>query len=266
MTTPRAFLYIVKATKPDGITCRVPWEVDEQEIFFGPCKKRLREKLRELLGTRESVAPSSPIWLIGFNPSNMAHIGRVLWAGRIKRLMTFSEAYSTLNGPKYKNMRDNKESPLHVRPIMDEDELIGYERRSELHAKNDEWILDLRKSRTGPDVRLRGKQLLIQKGQRAEVFPRDVCAICDNLFFAHVGEGLAVDEALVASLRRAQRIDEIDEYAVFGKRKDGKRDGKRGSYVEVNDGRLVNEIVAWIKKYAQTARSVAAVQDATVCC
>jgi hypothetical protein len=49
----RFFLYIVAASPdPDGVQCPVPFEVDPDETFFGPCKKPIRELLR-----KESLGP-----------------------------------------------------------------------------------------------------------------------------------------------------------------------------------------------------------------
>lgn len=265
--TPRGFLYIVAATdRPDQITCRVPWKVSERAIVFGPCKKRLREELRKLLGIRKSATPPSPILLVGFSPSNPRSVRRVLWAGRITRLMTFAEAYARLDGPTYADMLRNTKSPLHVKPVVVGKRVIGYEHRSKLHAKEDEWILDLVKTRRSRDVRLEGRRLLIRNGlERAEAFPRDVCAVCDNLFFARGREGLIVDDELVGILRRAQPGVDIDRYAIFGYRKDGSADGKTGSYVEVS-GHAVEEIIAWIADRARTARTLAPARHAPVRC
>ncbi len=45
--TTRLFLYVVSASdNPERVECRVPWMVDSEQIFFGPCKKRLRERFR----------------------------------------------------------------------------------------------------------------------------------------------------------------------------------------------------------------------------
>jgi hypothetical protein len=263
----RAFLYIVAATeRPDQVTCRVPWEVNEHEVFFGPCKKRLREELRQLLGTRDSMAPAAPIWLIGFSPSNSRPDRRVLWAGRITRLMTFGEAYARLEGAAYARMRADEQSPLHVKPIIAKNQLIGYEHRSQLHAKRDAWVLDLVKNRESKAIRVQGRQLVIQNGfQRAEALPRDICASCDNLFFARGREGLIVDGDLVAILQRAQSSTKIGRYAIFGRRRDGSANGKTGGYLEVH-GCLVDDIVAWITERAPKASKTTLDRHATVRC
>jgi len=265
--TSRAFLYIVAATeRPDQVTCRVPWEVDGRFVFFGPCKRRLREELRKLLGSRDSALPPGPMFLIGFSPSNSRQDRRVLWAGRIARLMTFGEAYASLEGSVYAAMRRDRQSPLHVKPVAAGGRLIGYEHRSELHAKDDEWILDLVKRRGSPAVALEGKRLLMRDGiERAEAFPRDLCAVCDNLFFARGREGLLVDDELVALLRRAQPGAQVNEYAIFGRRRDGSADGKTGSYLELT-GAIVDEILAWIAARSPAASATEAARGATVRC
>jgi len=40
----KVFVYVVAASKnPDAVECVVPYRVNDDMIFFGPCKKRLRE-------------------------------------------------------------------------------------------------------------------------------------------------------------------------------------------------------------------------------
>ena len=43
----QVWMYVVASSSdPDFVRCKVPWRVDEDLIFFGPCKKRLRTRLR----------------------------------------------------------------------------------------------------------------------------------------------------------------------------------------------------------------------------
>jgi hypothetical protein len=178
----------------------------------------------------------------------------------------FAEAYGSLDGPAYSPMRGDRQSPLHVRPVVVGGKVAGYEHRSGLHAEDDAWILDLVKNRRSPNVRLEGKRLLIRNGlERVDAFPRDVCAVCDNLFFARRREGLVVDDELIVIFRRAQPGVDIDRYAIFGYRKDGSADGKTGSYVEVS-GHAVDEIIAWIADPARRARTLAPARHARVRC
>ena len=44
---PQVLCYIVAGSgDPDRIECAVPYRIDDREIFFGPCKKALREWMR----------------------------------------------------------------------------------------------------------------------------------------------------------------------------------------------------------------------------
>jgi hypothetical protein len=41
-------MYVLDSSKdPNYVRCVVPWMVDEDLIFFGPCKRWLRERLRK---------------------------------------------------------------------------------------------------------------------------------------------------------------------------------------------------------------------------
>lgn len=59
-------------------------------------------------------------------------------------------------------MRAHDQSPLHVKPIIDKNQIVGYEHRSQLHAKRNAWVLDLVKNRESEDVRVQGNQLVIR--------------------------------------------------------------------------------------------------------
>ena len=66
MTT--VFCYIVSASKkPDRVECPVPYKIDDGEIFFGPCKKPLREWMRHqyLDEAAASVIPSDDVYIVG---------------------------------------------------------------------------------------------------------------------------------------------------------------------------------------------------------
>ena len=65
----RVFCYIVAASgSPDNIGCAVPYKVDDGEIFYGPCKKLLREWLRHryLSEATESADPADDVYVVGF--------------------------------------------------------------------------------------------------------------------------------------------------------------------------------------------------------
>lgn len=88
----QAYVYIMAAsTDPDVCERSVPYAVDENEVFFGPCKKNLRSDLRKqfLANGSDSAVPDDDIYLVGLNGGNSQTVRKIIWAGRIKRVMTF---------------------------------------------------------------------------------------------------------------------------------------------------------------------------------
>ena len=89
-------------------------------------------------------------------------------------------------------------------------------------------MLDLVKSLRSPLVRKTGGRLLLRKGVSAWTgFPRDVCLLFENVFFA-TGRGREVDDRLVSTLQAAQPRQSVDKYAIFGYRANGTVDGRTG--------------------------------------
>ena len=54
--------------------------------------------------------------------------------------MTFAEADRLLKGDRFQELLKHPCSPLHVRPLVESGEVIGYEHVSEEHIKCGEWI------------------------------------------------------------------------------------------------------------------------------
>ena len=79
--------YIVGASPdPDSIkgNCKVPYEASENTIFFGPCKKRLRELLhKRFLSACDDFTPDEEIYIAGANKVNAKKIRKILWVGKI---------------------------------------------------------------------------------------------------------------------------------------------------------------------------------------
>ena len=62
---------LAASSNPDHVSCVVPWRVDEDLIFFGPCKKRIRELLRGGFWESISHAPATEdLFIVGVNGSN----------------------------------------------------------------------------------------------------------------------------------------------------------------------------------------------------
>ena len=245
----KIYLYILgHSNNPDEISTAVPYKVDDKEIFFGPCKISMREELRKLVQINKFDKDS---YIVGMNGSYTDRAGnkirKIVWAGKICRIMSFGEAYEELIGDQYKVMRRIKYSPLHVKPIFKKDNssIIGYSRNSEFHADNDEWILDLIKDKT--QINTISNSILLKKSSEYEnVFSRDACILLENIFYAE-GTGISIDKKIINILKKAQpEVKDIDQYYVFGKKKNGYGDGKRGRWLEIN-GSLGKELIDIIK-------------------
>lgn len=250
----RLYLYIVTVSHdPNKISSPVPWQVDSKEIFFGPCKKPIREKLREqYLGPETECAEfSEPTYIVGVNGSNKERFRKVIWAGRLKKVMTFAHAYTELKDSKYQKMRNCESSPLHLKPMLEQGQLVGYEHISKMHERNDDWILDLVKQRRLKNVRRDGKRLLVKPGVTPwNAFPRDACILLENIFFVNKEaniKGLAFDDEGLQNLKQAQPDRKIDNYAIFGYRKDGTANGRTGSYLEISTPQA-DVLIDWIKQ------------------
>jgi hypothetical protein len=234
--------------------------VDKDLIFFGPCKKLIRTRLRKQflepgLDYCDTSESTESIYIVGVNGSNPQETRKVIWAGRLSEVMTFAEATRRLRGDRFQKLRDHSESPLHVRPIMDgSGSLIGYEHVSNQHIRNGEWVKDLVSPRKAlGTVRVDGRKCLIRRGTAREPFDRDCCLLLENCFFAQ-GQGIGLDEEALSILRQAQPgRSGIDGYAVFGRTANGQAIGRRGTFLEMSDDLLANRFVQWLKDRSRTA-------------
>lgn len=248
-------LYVLGASScEDRVDCTVPWEVDGEEIFFGPCKKALRRDLKtRVLGTDDDVVPPHDIYVVGLNklPSPKGP-RKIVWAGRVTRVMTFARAHDRLAGPRYAKMLGFKESPMNIEPIREAEgaRLLGYRfRPNGIHPKS--WRKDVVTTMRG--VTLDGDKLRLKsRVDAAAGFRRDACFTAENLFFAK-GAGLSIDDELLRILKKAQPgVSGIDGVAVFGRLSDGAADGLRGRYLTV-DGELARQLVVWLLKRSPRA-------------
>lgn len=75
----RVWLYVLNSSKdPDNVGCVVPWLVDEDLIYFGPCKRRLRERLRKkyLAGGCTHAAVNDDLYIVSVNGATRSASGR----------------------------------------------------------------------------------------------------------------------------------------------------------------------------------------------
>src|SRR4051794_20522314 len=138
----QVWIYTVGASpNPDKVDCVVPWRVDDASIFFGPCMKRIRRRIRQqYLGPDcTHTIVTEPLFIVGVNGSNKDKIRKIVWAGRVSEVMTFAEAYKRLTGDRFRDMLADRLSPLHVRPKLERGKLVGYDHVSDEHLKGEAW-------------------------------------------------------------------------------------------------------------------------------
>ena len=242
----KVWIYTVAAChNPDKVVCQVPCAIDERQIFFGPCKKLIRERLREDLLSSNKVNGMNDheLYIVGINGGSK--VKKIIWAGKLLEGMTFAKADQTFQGEKYSDLRNHRCSPLHVRPIMRNGTLKGYEHVSEEHIEDNAWVSDLVSHRAIHKSMLEGRKLLLLEGTPWEAFDRDFCMRLENIFFAK-GQGIAFDEVSLQILRKGQpgKIG-IDQYAIFGRTESGKVNGLRGTFREI-EGDDARDFIKWI--------------------
>jgi hypothetical protein len=251
----QVWIYTVSASSdPDHVRCVVPWRVDEQLIFFGPCKKRIRERLRrQFLGPATNHATATDdLFIVGINGSNHVGIRKIVWAGKLSEVMTFAEADLRLKGDRFRKLREHRSSPLHVRPIVESGDLVGYEHVSDEHINDQKWVSDLVSGSADRNVRVEGRKLILRRGTLWQVFDRDCCMLLENSFFAE-GQGIEFDQEAVEILRQTQLGKSgIGRYAVFGRTANGQANGLRGTFLEVSPD-LANPFVAWLEDRSRKA-------------
>ena len=220
----RGFVYIVGASKdPDDVNCMVPFRINDQYIFFGPCKKKLREKFKKEYS--HTFIENEDIFIVGLNAANHERKRNIVWAGKIIKFMTFREAYNNSILKKLRNHNDLPKSPLHVEPVNH-----GYQLGSALHAEDDDWINDLvSKSNKNKINHNKKDNIITTTFNDDEIFDRDLCFLTSNIFFAKdYVSGIEITNDMVCLFKEVQPEKEgVDKYAIFGSRKN-KVDGKRG--------------------------------------
>lgn len=242
----RIFIYVVASSSdPDNIICPVPWRVNDKEIFFGPCKKKLRIDLKkEYLINRDYCRVNDNVYIIGLNGSNSFKKRKIVFVGKINEVMTFEQAYIRLQSKEYNKMRTIEVgSPLHVK-LIKQGEISRYIHLENGHHIKD-WQADLssRKQNSKDFVNIKEAD-------------RDCCILLKNIFWADGKnkysekkiEGIDINRHLLDLLIQGQpNARMIDDYAVFGKDSKGSAIGKRGTYLNIS-GNLAEQIVYCIEK------------------
>jgi hypothetical protein len=193
---------------------------------------------------------------VGVNGGNPQHVRKVVWWGEVCEVMTFAEAYTRLQGERFKKLRSHRVSPLHVQPMAKADRLVGYKHVSEEHIKDHAWVSDLVSKDSERRVRREGRKLLLVCGQPWDAFDRDCCMLLKNGFFA-TGTGIELDDEGVKLLREAQpTMTDINAYAVFGLTANGKANGLRGTFLELT-GRLADRFLSWLRECSSNTTNIA---------
>jgi hypothetical protein len=249
------------SSNPDGVDCVVPWRVDEKLDFFGPCKIRLRALLRKMFLRPDlsyaKVPADIDILIVAVNGSNQSKVRKIVYAGRLSEVMTNQEADKRLQGGRFRKMRGDQLSPLHVEPVEEGGKLVGYKHVSKEHAyreegkPHDKWVYDLVSDPEGFEITPKeGPERMILRRAPTQDFDRDCCMLLENRFFAQ-GRGIEIDGEALEILRKAQPGKEIDGYAVFGwsvkKQANGQKqaNGLRGAYLPIG-GALADRFVRWL--------------------
>ncbi len=281
MSNTKVYCYILNGNPyHDYVKCCVPTLIDKHNIFFGPCKKTLRQSLfNKYLKNNIQRSPlkfrNKKQYIIAFNSSNskkslnkeLKGTRKIVLSGRISVLMTFEDAFDYFNN----NVMDpvffnNRCSPIHVEPIRENGEFTGYRHRGNLHKKPlkpHEWHSDIL-SNFNQNFYKRGNEIKMNQYNRASVFDRDCCFVCDKISFAY-GQDMGIDitpkildcikEGMKQSPNNRKYLDSIDEYAIFGKDKKDNAIGKRGSYLEIT-GICADELIENIKKEVEKKRDI----------
>jgi len=264
----RLYLYVLGAsTSTKKVRCTVPWELNESTIFFGPCKKRIRVRLRRkyLDNNLNYARVQEKVYLAAFNAGTNGP-KHLMWAGRVREIMTFSQAYKRFTEQKddldVEDMLIHPCSPIHVKPVpADDGPVEGYLHISEEHTENNDWIMDLVGFRRPKHAKRNGKTLWRrEKGDHFKAFPRDACMVLDNIFFASNG-GIPLDYDGVNTLRDFQTKDmnEADKQRIgdtiqvespFGRTATDAVEGLRGRHLEMT-GKHADRFIAWVKEGAK---------------
>lgn len=251
------YIYVIGATHdPDQINCVVPYRIDEHEIFFGPCKIGLRKKLRrEYLSDKCDYRKiDDEIYFIGVNASNQDRIRKILYIGRITEIMSFRQAHIRLKSEKYCNIKNCKQTPLHVSPIIENEMLIGYRHISNLHKEKNQWIRDLVSNSKRFTV-INDSEILINSDVTWDAFPADCCLLMENIFWADKEgkqsgkktNGIEIDDNIITILKKAQNKTEINNYAIFGFQKNGNAEGLVGRYLKI-ENEFASELIGALIK------------------
>ncbi|MBD3228400.1 MAG: hypothetical protein GF329_09445 [Candidatus Lokiarchaeota archaeon] len=227
MSDNRLYLYIMGSkNKEDRISTAVPYKINEEELFFGPCNEEFLGGDREKLDLDNS---NKEIYIAGINPS-YGKPRKFLFLGKIKTIFSFKTAwehYQDRNDLDIKLMIKRKYSPLHLKPIPE-----GYKHRTKEHSGK--WIEDITSQKPSNEKEIYRNGIITNK---ETIFNRDCCFSMDNIFFSLKGDHvIKIDKQFIDLIKKGmkktgnqKRIEThigSDETAPFGYCENGTRYGR----------------------------------------
>ena len=271
---PEVWTYIVAAGKSaDKLTCGVPFGVNNDHIFFGPCMKNYRKSLYEEYLKKEKVGRKDieeDIYFLGMSGSKVKdakkdEIRKILWFGKLLSVFTFESMHIFIDSIEkkelktdFEKMRALSDSPLHIQPIFDNDMFKGYELRSTYHTSK--WFNDIAGDKSKLNI-INEKTIQLKNFEdRWEVFDKDCCLLFENLFSAE-GEGLEIDNEILNIFKEhpklSSRSDTItSRYFIYGKKKDSNSAiGLQGKGLKFK-GALSQKLLDYILKKIQKTEKI----------
>ena len=246
MTNEKSLLYIYilgHTNKQNFISGMVPYRINEEELFYGPCKVDIREEIKlmfDVLNRDFSLMPN--IFLIGINPAkkdkkcinnpiSTYETRKILFVGKISNIFTFKEAWIHYNQIKnnhfdeaYKmsvtKMVDGVKikdsiilSPLFVKPNNITNTPECYEHQTDMHK--DIWIQDLLTQSEWNCYKRKftsNNQNRICKDEEIN-FGRDCCFKMKNLHFSSEKEccPIPLDDEMVELIKIGLKDSRINE-------------------------------------------------------
>ena len=181
----------------------------------------------------DDYKPTQDIYIVGVNELTKENVRKILWIGKLSRVMTFEVASKLLKDPGFQSLvdvrtekePDKNNSPLHVEPAEMMGKLLGYKHRTHHHNKIDkqgvpEWVKDIISSNDRGLFSYNDSELLFaQVTNRRMALKHDCCFLCEKVFFAQ-GHGMPISPELVKILDGVQPGQGVDEVAIFGYKQD----------------------------------------------
>lgn len=241
----------------DSINSLVPYQINKEKLFFGPCKVEIRKEInKKWINVNKNINDLPNIFLVGVSPTKNKFKNNpknILYAGKITKIFTFEEAWNYYDQIKNDNNEHldykakimkminggekSKESPLFLEPII-ENEKTYYKHRTEMHKNR--WKKDLLSTSKRKKYVLKYGKIPINKIQRFNdfMFDLDCCFELTNIHFSHKKEPQPVefDNNMLELIKNglsdnrkglnSKNQKPPDVYSPFGYNKDGHKYGR----------------------------------------